>query len=592
MKSVLNTLAKPPRDIFVFSVLLILSLIAFSVAMKSPLEIGSDADDRMRLVQLLEFIEHGQWFDVGQSRLGLDDGIEMHWSRLVDLPILALYWLFSLFMSDDVALSAACAVWPVMSVGFVVYGVVLGMRTLSGKHMRFFVLLMAFMMLYRHFRFMPGAIDHHNLQLGCLAIAVGATLLAPTRLIYAAIAAVAVSVSVVIGAEVYALIAVLCAFYGLEWAVRGDEVKRTVQVFGIGLFASLLVMYPIFVAPSHYVSKACDALSSVPLVGFALGGIGLAALAQFAGGLSRVMRLCAIFVFAALCLIALGAYAPQCLHDPLSDLSPTVRILWLGQISEARPIYAPSAEMWKQVPYMMGPILVGIVVCGWRLWRNERVRFHSLCLLMLLISAILTVIQVRFYVFGHLFAILPLGLWCGDLFTASRKDGGGGIGYLLAICVSNPFVWAAPGMILTKPANVAPVTNETSAESCEGEQAMAALNDLPVGRVLASPDLAPHLLQYTSHHVLTGNYHRNKDGIEASIYIALSDGEETERLLTAAQVDYILFCKTLANTQILISEAPQGLYARLAKGEAQSFLEVEASAGAADGWFIYRVGER
>ncbi len=594
MKTVLKKITAPPRDVLCFSLLLMISLIIFSVVSKNPLEIGTDADDRMRLVQISEYLAHGRWFDVGQSRLGLDGGMEMHWSRLVDLPILALHWLFSLFVSDALALSLACAVWPVLSVGLVVYGVALGMESLSGKYMRAFVLLIAFATLYRHYRFMPGAIDHHNLQLGCLAIALGATLRAHTRLIYPAIAAVAVTVSVVIGAEVYAFIAALCAFYAFEWALRGDELRRTVQVFGLGLLGSLLVLYPIFVAPELYTSKACDAVSSVPMFAFAIGGLGLAALAQFSGGLSKLMRVCVILLFAALCLIALGVYAPQCLHDPLSDLSPTVRILWLGQIAEARPIYASTGDALRQVPYVIGIMLTGAAVCGYQIWRSNRVRFHSLCLLLITVSIILTVIQVRFYVFGHVFAILPLGLWCGDLFTASRKDAQGGVGYLLAISVSTPFVWALPGMLFATPKPAQEASLEVSAivESCEGDEAMAVLNELPDGRILATPDIAPHLLQFTSHSALSGNYHRNKNGIEAAIYIALSESAESEELLGKAGVDYILFCKNMANTVRLIEEAPNGLYARLAEGHAEPFLTLEASAGEGDSWSIYRVSER
>ncbi|MGH1420346.1 MAG: hypothetical protein ACRBEQ_00885 [Hyphomonas sp.] len=593
MKTALNWITAPPRDLFCFSFLLVICLVVFSIAAKNPLEIGEDLDDRMRLVQIAEYLSHGLWFDVGQSRLGLDGGIEMHWSRLVDLPILVLHWIFSFFVSDELALSLACAVWPVMSVGFVVWGISLGMGDLKGKYVRAFVLLIAFIVLYRHYRFMPGAIDHHNLQLGCLAIAMGATLRAHARLIYPAIAAVAVSVSVVIGAEVYALIAVLCAFYAFEWALYGNEVKRAVQVFGLVLLGSLIVLYPVFVAPTNYLSKACDALSSVPLFAFAMGGLGLAAMAQFAVGLSKLMRTCLILIFAAVCLIALGVYAPACLHDPLSDLSPTVRILWLGQIAEARPIYAASPDMLRQVGFSAGMTLTAIVVSSYRIWQGKRVRFHALCLALLLASAILTVVQSRFYVFGHIFAILPLGVWCGELFAKSREDDRGGIGYLLAVSVSTPLVWAVPGMIFGPPLPKPPVAVDgVMIETCEGEPAMAALNGLPEGRVLATPDIAPHLLQYTSHSVLTGNYHRNKDGIEAAIYIALSESAESEELLVDAGVNYVLFCPTVSNTKRLILETPDGLYARLAEKEAQPFLTLEASAEDGETWSIYRVLER
>lgn len=592
MQNALKTITRPPKDVLLFGLVVILSLITFSVLTKSPLEIGTDADNRMRLVQIMEYLAQGRWFDVGQSRLGLDGDTAMHWSRIVDAPILALHWVFALVVSDELALSLACAVWPPLSVGLVVYGIALGMGTLSGKYTRAFIFLIAFTVLYRHHRFMPGGIDHHNLQLGCLAIALGATLRVHKSWIYPAMAATAVSVSVVIGAEVYAFIAGLCAFYAVDWALRGDEVKRAVQVFGGALFGSLLVLYPAFVAPELYLSKSCDALSSVPLLAVAIGGVGLAILAQFASGLSQIMRVCSIMLFAALCLIVLNLYAPLCLHDPMADLSPTVRILWLGQIGEARPVYAVSADMWQRIPYMMGIILTAILVCAYKIWKGSRVRFHSLSLVLLLISGVLSVIQNRFHVFGHLFAILPLGLWCGELFFMSRKDDGGGLGYVGAVAASISFVWAVPGLILVDTAPAVQVQMNSVEEACQGPEAMSALRELPNGRVLATPDLAPHLLQYTAHNVLTGNYHRYQSGIEAAIYIALSDEADEQRLLAEAGVDYILFCKGVANTQRLIMEAPTGLYGRMADKAAPSLLSVEAQSDASDSWVIYSVGER
>ena len=47
-------------------------------------------DDAMRLVQVRDLLAGQSWFDLTQYRLSPPDGVAMHWSRLIDLPIALL----------------------------------------------------------------------------------------------------------------------------------------------------------------------------------------------------------------------------------------------------------------------------------------------------------------------------------------------------------------------------------------------------------------------------------------------------------------------------------------------------------------------
>jgi hypothetical protein len=47
-------------------------------------------DDAMRLVQVRDLLAGQNWFDPVQHRLAPPDGVIMHWSRLIDLPIAIL----------------------------------------------------------------------------------------------------------------------------------------------------------------------------------------------------------------------------------------------------------------------------------------------------------------------------------------------------------------------------------------------------------------------------------------------------------------------------------------------------------------------
>ena len=57
-----------------------------------------DTDDNMRMMQVRGLL-HGQgWFDLRQYRLNAPFGANIHWSRLVDLPIAGLILLLRQFL--------------------------------------------------------------------------------------------------------------------------------------------------------------------------------------------------------------------------------------------------------------------------------------------------------------------------------------------------------------------------------------------------------------------------------------------------------------------------------------------------------------
>src|SRR5262245_57481523 len=60
-------------------------------------------DDAMRLVQVRDLLGGQAWFDLTQYRLSPPDGVVMHWSRLIDLPIAILIRAGELILSPAMA---------------------------------------------------------------------------------------------------------------------------------------------------------------------------------------------------------------------------------------------------------------------------------------------------------------------------------------------------------------------------------------------------------------------------------------------------------------------------------------------------------
>jgi len=98
------------------------------------------------------------------------------------------------------------------------------------------------------------------------------------------------------------------------------------------------------------------------------------------------------------------------------------------------------------------------------------------------------------------------------------------------------------------------------------------MTQLPKGRVMAPIDLGPMILADTDHAVFAAPYHRNNDGIVAMLKLMLAPGPTARQILSDRRVDYVVTCSA-APEQDLVKLAPDGLAARLGRGETPDFLE-------------------
>src|SRR5262245_45796229 len=62
-----------------------------------------DTDDNMRMMQVRAWLEGQGWYDLRQYRLNPPDGADIHWSRLVDLPIAGLKLTLTPFLGGRIA---------------------------------------------------------------------------------------------------------------------------------------------------------------------------------------------------------------------------------------------------------------------------------------------------------------------------------------------------------------------------------------------------------------------------------------------------------------------------------------------------------
>ena len=75
----------------------------------------SDNDDLMRFAQIRDLLAGQAFFDLHQSRMNAPYGLDMHWSRLVDLPIAGLFYIGGNLLGDALAGPFAVTIWPMLT---------------------------------------------------------------------------------------------------------------------------------------------------------------------------------------------------------------------------------------------------------------------------------------------------------------------------------------------------------------------------------------------------------------------------------------------------------------------------------------------
>src|SRR3954447_237552 len=89
-----------------------------------------DTDDNMRLMQVRGLL-HGQgWFDLRQYRMNPPFGANIHWSRLVDLPIAGLILALRPVLGGAGAERWAVAITPLLPYLLLLYSLALTARRL------------------------------------------------------------------------------------------------------------------------------------------------------------------------------------------------------------------------------------------------------------------------------------------------------------------------------------------------------------------------------------------------------------------------------------------------------------------------------
>ncbi len=572
-------------------------MIVFTVAGQLG-QIGGDNDDVMRLVQIRDVLAGQNWYDHHQYRMGPSAaGTLMHWSRLIDLPVIMLILFFDLFLPYEWAEAAAISIWPVAT-GF---GLILAVRFLSQDNDRFIVaegdlqraiwgfgILIMGLFLLTYYRFHPGSLDHHNIQLVALGLSFAALCDPNVRPKRFALAGAMTGLSLVIGTEALPFLAVNCGFAALLWAYKGAVVSRAVGAFGVCFAVVLLMGFLIDTPPAAYGQIYCDILAVNYLVLGSLGGLGLFALTRIQGLDGNVKRWAGLAVLGGLCALVLILMSPQCLSNPLGELPENAQSLWLDHVTEAQPLISKETIISGSILYYIGLIFTAWIVtlqCGLRLGFTPS-RLYGLALSSAII--IMTLYQLRYSAFGFVIGTLLLIPWAAECYVGGKAKSKDSIAYIFAVALSASSLWHLPSLLIGDD-DVNPKTGisthqagleispnsspQSGAEKdeledvCLPDELFDFLNALPPVHILAEPNITSSFLYHTQHRAVNGNYHRNGDGIDKATEMFKQPPARAANMMRAQNIELLYYCKPRGAYHIYAKAAPQGLAAALLEGK-------------------------
>ncbi|MEA1015797.1 AcrB/AcrD/AcrF family protein [Sphingosinicella sp. LY1275] len=531
----------------------------------------SDTDDNLRMMQVRGLLGGQDWYDLRQYRLDPPAGANVHWSRLVDLPIAGLILLLKPFVGGAMAEKVAVAFAPMLPMAVAMGAVAVACRRLISP--KAFALGIGLLLCAHSARGMwsPLRIDHHGWQLAMLSLVL-VSLTDSKRARGGALAGIATALSLAIGLELLIYLAAAGAIIALMW-VRDQGQARRLAAYGASLAGGSGLFYLLFTSEANSL-PVCDALSPVWLSVMVTAGA-LAVLLSFLKAQHWAARLGAGAVAGAMLV---GGYAlawPHCLTR-LEGVSPELDAMWLGNVREARPIYRHSWGVMASVVSLPVAGLVGYAVMLWRS-RGDRAALASWAAVAALavLPVALLLWQTRAGAASQLLAIpgATALAWIAIQWAQSLKPllprVGATVGAFAVI--SGLVVQNGVGQIPQSENARMKAVNEANAK-CPTLAALRPVALEPKGYVLTFVDLSPRLITVTHHNAVAGPYHRNGEAILDVMKSFRGTPDYARSVIERRGIDYVLICPNLSESTVYAKEAPDGFYAQLAKDKVPAWL--------------------
>ncbi|MEG3617968.1 hypothetical protein V5T82_05825 [Magnetovibrio sp. PR-2] len=522
--------------------------------------VGPDA--YMRMVRVLDWWQNGTWYETQSLRSNWPYGEVQHWTRPLDVVMVALatplswvlgvakalFWVGVVISPLIACLSMAVLVWGTR-----------GVLDLRGQAL--FLVLFAFQPITRAY-FLAARPDHHSLILLGYCIVLAMLLrfaLAPSanqRLMAWAGASSAFGVWVSIEGLTTELFALFTL--ALPWLLQGRvDWLKGLRTFTFSSAVLLTVMLAVERPPSDWlVAEEYDRLSMVHVWLFWLiaAGVELIWRLQAACTQNSAKRWGISALSAALASLFMYLSFHDFFKGPFgAAMDQRLDHMWLEKIGELQPLVGHDWATNVGGVLVLLPVVWLIV---WAVktqrertpgtWLDERVMIVALPSLLFFPMAIF---QMRW---GAYFGVTVSLAWAALFQRLLDWNGGPKIGSdpgtpILRIPAVLGLVMGHVAVAIAL-ALIAPEAEDDGPSACQWRDLAPHLNSQAFSNgkpqvILSHIHQGPEILYRTPHRVIGSPYHRNTQGIlDAYRAVTVTDPETVRNILDARKVNYLILC--------------------------------------------------
>ena len=530
-----------------------------------------DTDDNMRLMQVRAWLAGQPWYDLRNYRLNPPVGFDIHWSRIVDLPIAGLILFFRLFTSNFWAERLACGIAPLIPLSIAMLGVAATVRRLI--HPLAWPLAIVFLLgtAATMLMFLPERIDHHGWQLAMLSLTV-AGLCDPHEARGGLMVGLASAVSLSIGLEMLPYCAMAGAILALRWVWDRAEATR-LAAYALSLGGGSAIGFAAFASNANYAMR-CDALTPVWLSVCVAAGALLFLLARL-NLQGRGVRIVLALLAGAAIVAGFVHFFPQCLGRP-EGVSPELQKNWLDNVREAKPIYKHPFRLGFPIAALPIVGVLGVIVGTWRARRSPALIGWAAVALFVTFACLMLLWQVRAGPAAQLLAVPGATLlgwivlpWLLNHRSMPVRVGGTVAAFLL---VSGLFAGLIIKYLPVDRPNAYTRRVNGATGNCVRYTVLKALDRYPAQTIFTFVDLGPRLITVTHHDAIAGPYHRNGDAI-LDVQHAF-DGSEAQAhaIVRRHGATLLMVCPNHSESTNYRARNPGGFYDQLAHGEVPAWL--------------------
>lgn len=527
-----------------------------------------DADDSLRLVQLRDLIAGQAWFDLHQYRVAPPAGMPMHWSRLVDVPLVVVWSALAPLLGGAAAEQATLVLVPLLTLFLaMLLAGRLAWRMLGEGAIIYTCLILALLTPVSA-QLQPLRIDHHGWQIVMLLAALNG-LTARNERAGGRIAGIFMALGMTISLELVPLAALIGAVLALRWL--RDPKAKTLCLHYIRTLAAASALAFIATRGLADLTPHCDTLSPAYLAALLATAICFSFLG-LAPALPRLTLAIGMAAGAVAGAAALLSLAPACTAGPFVMLDPLVQQYWYANVREGMPVWRQDLDVALR---MVVPALAGLVAAI-RLWQMSHGwlrRFWFEYALIVAGALALALLVSRSAGFAAAIAAVPLGWMLRDWHrkAQSMMPGPGRIALLAgAILLVMPDLPVQAARLLKAAPTAAPPAAQ---RACDIAAAAPALRTLGRGATIFAPiDNGPMILLHSPHKVVATAHHRAPRGLHDVIAAFIATPEAAEAIIRQRGASHVALCPALAEVAIYREAAPEGLAAALAIGKTPAWL--------------------